>query len=134
MFMGDWLSFVTLVIWSASLGIASYYFGRWATSGFAINAHEPELATSTEQGKPELRIRAAAAVGLLVYILGYFVVSLGTNVGNAGWGRYLVVSFPLMWAASQFVSSRTALRCAIYMLLGSQALLLAAMVLKHFVP
>ncbi len=78
--------------------------------------------------------RAAVAVGLLVYVIGYFVVSVVTNVGNGGWGRYLIVSFPIVWAAGSFIRTDRTRFYVVVVLLSCQALLLAAMVLKHYVP
>ena len=71
---------------------------------------------------------------MLVYLWGYFVVSISTNVANDGWGRYIIVGSPLVWAVAAWVPAPMARRYALYILLGSQALVLAGTVLKHFLP
>jgi hypothetical protein len=133
-FLGDWLSFVSLLVWSVLVVRATWFYGRWVRDGLSSYLTGSAGADPAAMPRREGAIRVAVAFGLLIFALGYYVVSLVTNVGNAGWGRYLVVSFPLIWAVSQLISSPFARRCIAYALLGSQALLLAAMVLKHFLP
>ena len=70
------------------------------------------------------------------YVVLYLGITLLNNVGNGGWGRYIVVSFPLTWIVAMY-TLRWPKRKATVMLVSMmslQVLFLAASILRAMTP